>query len=90
MYFILSTGSLLYAARFIKYGRVQPIFIYVITCHRGVLQFGFRHHGLDRERNPGQVEIAANKFFTDELDHFLTDGSDFIHLLFVATDLTTT
>ena len=67
---------------------VQPILFIINTCHRRVLKFGFRHHGLNREWYPRQIQIPTNQFLTNQLYHFLTNGANLGYLLLIATDLT--
>lgn len=54
--------------------------------HGRVLEGGFGDHGLDGERDPGEVEISRDDLLPDNFDHFFAYGPYFIDLDLVGAD----
>lgn len=55
--------------------------------HSRVLEGSFGDHGLDGERDSGEVEISRDDLLPDDFDHFFADGAYFIDLDLVGADL---
>ena len=46
-----------------------------------------RHHRLNREGYPGQIQIATDDLFTHDLYHLLSDRTDLVDLRLITADL---
>ena len=53
--------------------------------HGRVFESSPGDHCLDGKGYPGEVEISTDNFFANNLDHFLSNGPDFIDLHLVST-----